>query len=67
MTSALGLRENVLALDGLADRPTAAQVMARAEIWRPYRTVATWYLWRGANVTKTTKPVRRNPRAGTRA
>jgi DNA-3-methyladenine glycosylase II len=44
----LGLRENVRALDGLAARPGAAHLTARAEIWQPYRSIATWYLWRGA-------------------
>ena len=27
-------------------RLSAEEVMAIAEPWRPYRTVATWYLWR---------------------
>ncbi len=26
--------------------PTPAQVLRRGERWRPYRTVASWYLWR---------------------
>ncbi len=42
----LGLREGVRAVDGLPERPTGPQVTARAEIWRPWRTIATWYLWR---------------------
>jgi DNA-3-methyladenine glycosylase II len=42
----LGLRVGVGALDGLAERPPAAHVTARAERWRPYRSIATWYLWR---------------------
>jgi DNA-3-methyladenine glycosylase II len=46
----LGLRENVRTLDALPERPTASHVTARAEIWRPYRSIATWYLWRGAAV-----------------
>ncbi|HYB42789.1 MAG TPA: methylated-DNA--[protein]-cysteine S-methyltransferase [Candidatus Methylomirabilis sp.] len=28
--------------------PTPAQVEARGKRWRPYRTVASWYLWRAA-------------------
>jgi methylated-DNA-[protein]-cysteine S-methyltransferase len=28
--------------------PTTKQVEARGERWRPYRTVASWYLWRAA-------------------
>jgi DNA-3-methyladenine glycosylase II len=42
----LGLREGVRDIAGLARRPTLAEVTARAEIWRPYRSIATWYLWR---------------------
>jgi DNA-3-methyladenine glycosylase II len=26
--------------------PTPAQILRRGERWRPYRTVASWYLWR---------------------
>src|SRR5688500_591329 len=33
----LGLREGVRKLDALADRPLAADVTARAQVWRPYR------------------------------
>jgi DNA-3-methyladenine glycosylase II len=46
----LGLRDGVRKLRGMAHRPTAAQVTARAEVWRPYRSIATWYLWRGAGI-----------------
>ena len=42
----LGLREGVRDVDGLKERPPVAQLTARAEIWRPYRSIATWYLWR---------------------
>ena len=31
-------------LDGR--RPTAAELRALADKWQPYRSVATWYLWR---------------------
>lgn len=27
-------------------RPTPAQARRRAERWRPYRSIASWYLWR---------------------
>ena len=43
----LGLCEGVKALDALRTRPTAKQVTVRGETWRPYRSIATWYLWRG--------------------
>jgi DNA-3-methyladenine glycosylase II len=29
--------------------PTPAQVLRRGERWRPYRSVASWYLWRAAD------------------
>ena len=29
--------------------PTPAQVLKRGERWRPYRSVASWYLWRAAD------------------
>ena len=31
--------------------PTPAQVLRRGERWRPYRTVASWYLWRALDGT----------------
>jgi len=42
----LGLREGVRELFGLEARPTASEVTDLAEPWRPYRTIATWYVWR---------------------
>ena len=42
----LGLREGVRDVHGLAERPAAAAVRALAEPWRPWRSIATWYLWR---------------------
>lgn len=51
----LGLREGMRDLARLAHRPTAAEVTARAEVWRPYRSVATWYLWRRPIVAATAR------------
>jgi DNA-3-methyladenine glycosylase II len=42
----LGLCEGVKHLLALPNRPSAKQAAALAEPWRPYRTIATWYLWR---------------------
>lgn len=42
----LGLQEGIRILDGLKARPTPAQALDRAEVWRPLRSVASWYLWR---------------------
>jgi len=32
--------------------PTPKQVLQYGERWRPYRTVASWYLWRAADREK---------------
>jgi DNA-3-methyladenine glycosylase II len=43
----LGLREAVKRAYRLDDRPRAKELTELAQKWRPWRTVATWYLWRG--------------------
>jgi DNA-3-methyladenine glycosylase II len=52
------LRPDVLPLDdigvlrgiglayGRGERVAAREALAIGEVWRPWRTVATWYLWR---------------------
>ena len=42
----LGLQEGLRRLDGLAERPKPAELLARSEVWRPLRSVAAWTLWR---------------------
>jgi DNA-3-methyladenine glycosylase II len=44
----LGLADGVRREYGLAERPTKRELVAFGEQFRPYRTVATWYFWRGA-------------------
>jgi DNA-3-methyladenine glycosylase II len=41
----LGLRAGVQRVYGLDHLPKAAELRAIAEPWRPYRTIATIYLW----------------------
>lgn len=41
----LGLLEGVRAAYQLPERPSKQEVRERGELWRPYRTFATWYLW----------------------
>jgi DNA-3-methyladenine glycosylase II len=31
---------------GLKQNPDPKRMLRHGERWRPYRTVATWYLWR---------------------
>ncbi len=37
--------------------PTPKQVFQYGERWKPYRTVAAWYLWRAADRDKQAKQV----------
>jgi DNA-3-methyladenine glycosylase II len=45
----LGLRASVMKVYGMKERPGAKELVKLAEAWRPYRTVASWYLWRAAD------------------
>ena len=47
----LGFRQGVRDLFGWNDKARAVELEALAEMWRPYRTVATWYIWRSRHET----------------
>jgi DNA-3-methyladenine glycosylase II len=47
----LGIRRAVMLRYGLTTMPTAAEVEDIAERWRPYRTVASLFLWRSLDAT----------------
>jgi DNA-3-methyladenine glycosylase II len=42
----LGLRKGIQQAYRLPAMPDKAEMTARAEPWRPYRSVATWHLWK---------------------
>jgi len=42
----LGIVNAVKNVYRLRKRPTAARIRKIGEAWRPYRSVASWYLWR---------------------
>jgi DNA-3-methyladenine glycosylase II len=42
----LGIVTAVKNVYGLRKRPTADRIRKIGEAWRPYRSVASWYLWR---------------------
>jgi len=44
-----GIRKGAWAIYQLEDLPGPAELEAIAECWRPYRSVASWYLWRAAD------------------
>ncbi|GMR13554.1 MAG: DNA-3-methyladenine glycosylase [Gemmatimonadota bacterium] len=42
----LGVQEGMRRLDGMVERPGPDELLSRAEVWRPLRSVAAWVLWR---------------------
>ncbi len=71
----LGVRKGWSVAYGRPHMPSPKELLAFGERWRPYRTVASWYLWRAferAGYAATNKirprrsdpPLRRRPRAG---
>lgn len=45
-TGDLGIVDGARIVKRLDDRPTESELEALAEPWRPYRSVASWYLWK---------------------
>jgi len=43
-----GVRKGFAKMRKLAELPKPKELMAYGERWRPYRSVASWYLWRAA-------------------
>jgi methylated-DNA-[protein]-cysteine S-methyltransferase len=43
-----GVRKGFAAALGHRDLPSPDDMLARARSWRPYRSAASWYLWRAA-------------------
>jgi DNA-3-methyladenine glycosylase II len=41
-----GIRKGFQHVYGLEDEPKPQAVLAHGERWRPYRSIASWYLWR---------------------
>ena len=57
----LGLRAGVQQEYGLKELPAKSDLEAIAEPWRPYRSIATWYIWRSRGmVAKAEKRFRKN-------
>jgi DNA-3-methyladenine glycosylase II len=41
----VGLQQSIKKMYGLSEVPKRAELLAFAERWKPYRTVACWHLW----------------------
>ncbi len=65
--SDLGVRVGLRDRHGLAQLPAPRECHALAELWRPYRTIASWYIWRGTDTPiKRPRLVRRSNQDDTR-
>ena len=53
----LGFRYGVRDLFKLSEVPSSEELEAMAEPWRPFRTVATWYIWRSRRMRLPTNAV----------
>ena len=55
----LGIRNAMISLYGLNEKPTIAELENIASIWTPHRSIASWYLWRALDqkVISTEYPV----------
>jgi DNA-3-methyladenine glycosylase II len=47
-----GVREGYRVAYGRRERPTPKTLRAIGERWKPYRSVAAWYLWRAAGAAR---------------
>ncbi|MGN6514185.1 MAG: DNA-3-methyladenine glycosylase family protein [Lysobacteraceae bacterium] len=57
----LGIRKGAQLVDRLAEMPTPKALLARGERWGPYRTYASLYLWRIADLgTRRETPTQRS-------
>ena len=48
----LGVRKGYGYLQGMKEMPKPKQLMALGEVYKPYRSVAAWYMWRAAEICK---------------
>ena len=46
----LGIRKGLRTAHRLDDLPLPAEVLDIGQRWAPYRSVASWYLWRAAEL-----------------
>jgi DNA-3-methyladenine glycosylase II len=45
-----GIRAGFRIAYGMKSMPKPVTVRRRGERWRPYRTIASWYLWRATEL-----------------
>ena len=55
----LGLQNGIVRLYNLKARPTRNQLLAISAPWSPFRSIASWYLWRSLDDLNAREPVKR--------
>lgn len=50
--SDFGVRNGFMLTYGTAKLPAAKEIIDHAECWRPFRSVASWYMWRAVDLAK---------------
>jgi DNA-3-methyladenine glycosylase II len=48
----LGIRRGYMITYGLGEMPTPRALEPLGDVWRPYRSVASWYLWRAVHLSR---------------
>lgn len=51
-TADLGVRKGFMLTYKKPELPTKVELTAHAERWRPYRSVASWYMWRATELPR---------------
>jgi DNA-3-methyladenine glycosylase II len=63
----LGIVSAVQKAYGLRKRPTAGRLMKLGDAWKPYRSIACWYLWRSLDNQGAVRPASRPKTPGKRS
>jgi DNA-3-methyladenine glycosylase II len=53
-TSDFGVRTGFMLTYGTKELPTPKELLSHGERWRPYRSVASWYMWRAVDLSRQT-------------
>jgi len=51
-TSDFGVRQGFMLTYGTRQLPTAKELLEHGERWRPFRSVASWYMWRAVDLSR---------------
>lgn len=57
-----GIRKGFQLVYGHEDAPKPQAILEHGECWRPYRSIASWYLWRAADEMKAKPSGKTKPR-----